>query len=107
MDDCKLHDRYNLDEYPHFFGVSVDEQFGRQGLATEIYRRAKLLCKERGYSWGLVSFISPYSRAAANHNGFIQLAKRNLLEAKGEDGEVLYPDADPNDFLDMGTFEMN
>lgn len=107
VDDCKLKDRYDFTEFPHMFGISVEEEFCRQGLATEIYRRAIGLMKERGFSWSLVAFISPYSRAAAGRNGFIQLAKRNLTQAVDEDGSALYAEADPNDFLDVGVFESN
>jgi len=99
-------DRFNEETFPHMFGISVDPEFAQQGLATEIYRRAILLMKARGFKFVLVGFVSPYSRAAAAHHGFIRVAQRALKDAKNDKGQPLFENTDPNDFLDVGLFEL-
>merc|ERR1712187_894185 len=63
-------DAMSKGEYAHWVGLAVDSDFGKRGIATELYRRNTELLREKGYRFAVAETASAFSQRAAEKNGF-------------------------------------
>jgi GNAT superfamily N-acetyltransferase len=104
---CGTWERYpSISQFPELFGISVDPEFRKQGLAKEIYRRALAFLKAKGFSVARCGFTSPFSRKAAKSLGCKIVVGEKCSEAKTPGGRLLNPNAKPDDIADYGFFEL-
>ncbi|CAG7733619.1 unnamed protein product [Allacma fusca] len=92
-DHTRLFEKYNLDSYITFFLAIVHPDFRKQGLVTEMYRRAVDLARAEGFFLAKACFSSPYSRAAALKVGFQEVARITYSDVKDENGKPVIPGA--------------
>lgn len=91
-----LYDIYGIDFYADFLMTSVDPEFQRQGLVTEIYKRSIALLRAKGYPVCKSVFSSPFTRKAATNLGFQEHSRLYFLDHKNEQGELILPNAEPD-----------
>jgi len=109
VDMCKdenLFEKHNIKEYLEMFGLTVDEKYRRRGIAGELYRRGLNCFQKRGYKIVKCSFISPYTRRAGHKHGYNEFARRYFHDLKDDDGNILNPDSNPEEFLCYGIFDL-
>lgn len=104
--DLNLFEQFGVNEYPDMFGLCTVAKYRQLGLATEMYRRGLNFMKKRGYKVVKCSFISPFTRRAGYKHGYEECAKRKFSECKNQEGNVLNPNADPDDFICFGVFDL-
>jgi len=88
------------------FGISVDPAYQKRGIATEIYKRALRLLKQKEFKVVLCGFLSPWSRKAAMNLGWKELVRVYHKDVMTSTGMPLVENADPEDYFDYGVFEL-
>jgi len=103
----KVFERYpEVDKIADMFGISVDPAYQNQGIATEIYKRALILLKQKEFKVVRCGFLSPWSRKAATNLGWKELVRVYHKDVMTSAGTPLVENADPEDYLDYGVFEL-
>lgn len=79
--------------------TSVDNAFGGQGIATEMYRRMLQLLHSEGYPAVSTGFSHPGTQRIGEKLGFDVLYKFYLFDQVDEQGKKIFPDADKDEFV--------
>lgn len=69
-DQVKLFEKHNVDKYLCGFGLSVDPNYRKRGIATEMLKARKSLLAEVGLTLTSTSFTAVGSQKAALATGF-------------------------------------
>merc|ERR1711998_521628 len=83
-------DAISKGEYAHWVGLAVDSDFGKRGIATELYRRNVELLREKGYRGAGAETAPAFSQKAAEKNGFNQFSTTEYATYKTESGELFF-----------------
>lgn len=95
---CNIFDKFGVNYYAEFFMASVDPEFQREGIATEMYKRSIKLLRSKGYPLCKSVFTNPYARSAVSKLGFEEISRFYFLDLKNEQGDPIVPDAEPDMF---------
>lgn len=106
QEEGKVFESVGVDEIATLVSVSVEREFRRQGLATEMYKRTVALLKAKGYVAVEGYFSSPYARKIATKLGFQQLAVSYIGQYENAEGELLFPEAKSDDFVSLMTLKL-
>lgn len=106
QEDGKVFETLGVDEIATLVSVSVEREFRRQGLAAEMYKRSLAMLKAKGYVAVEGYFSSPYARKIGNKMGFHQLAVSYIGQYENSEGELVFPDAKPDDFVALLTLKL-
>lgn len=106
QEEGKVFETLGVDEIATLVSVSVDREFRRQGLATEMYRRSLAMLKAKGYSVVEGYFSSPHSRKIASKLGFQLLTESYIGQYENSQGELVFPDAKPDDYVSLMTLKL-
>lgn len=106
QEEGKVFDTLGVDEIATLVSVSVEQEFRRQGLATEMYKRSLAMLKAKGYVAVEGYFSSPHARKIATKLGFHQLAISYIGQYEDSQGELVFPDAKPDDFVSLMTLKL-
>jgi ribosomal protein S18 acetylase RimI-like enzyme len=104
--DVNLFEQYGISEYPEMFGLTVDPKYRMRGIAGELYQRGLNYFQKKGFPIVKCSFTSPYTRRAGIKRGYKEFARRNFHDCKDDQGKVLNPDSNPEEFLSYGIFDL-
>merc|ERR1712046_50591 len=77
-------------EWAHFVGLAVDPEFGKRGIATELYRQNLRLLQSKGFKGGVAETASAFSQKAAEKNGFTPFSSTEYATFKTEPGELFF-----------------
>ncbi|CAL8074511.1 unnamed protein product [Orchesella dallaii] len=106
QEEGKVFDTLGVDEIATLVSVSVEREFRRQGLATEMYRRSLAMLKTKGYVAVEGYFSSPFARKIATKMGFQQLAISYIGQYENADGELVFQDAKPDDYVSLMALKL-
>lgn len=109
MEMCKDEDlfgKYGITEYADMFGLCVVSKYRQMGLASEMYTRGLNYLKKRGFKIVKCGFVSPYTRKAGLKHGYKEFASRKFIECRDPQGEIINPNANPEEFICFGIFDL-
>jgi len=78
--DVNLFEQFGIDHYAEFIFTSVNPEYRRLGLATEMYKRSFALLGAKGYPLCKSNFGSPYTQELALRLGFQECGRWKLTE---------------------------
>jgi len=102
----KVFDVLGVHEVATLVSLSIEREFRQQGLATEFYRRTIAFLKAKMYPAVEGCFSSPYARKIAEKLGFQELSSAYVAEYKDAKGEVVFPNAAPEDFISIMALKL-
>merc|ERR1712113_379439 len=76
--------------WAHFVGLVVHPDFGKRGIATELYRQNLMLLKSKGFKGGVAETASNFSQRAAEKNGFKAFKSIEYQSYRTENGEQFF-----------------
>lgn len=100
LDDTKLgmFDKYGVESIVWNALVVVHPEYRGKGLASEMYARVVRLLRSKDMTLVFSIFTSPFSRRAAEKEGFVEIDRAYFNELRDENGAIVLPEATQNDF---------
>ncbi len=108
LNDTKLgmFARYGVEFVVWNFCVAINSKHRNRGLASEMYSRVVLLLKSKKFPLAFSIFTSPFSRRAAQKEGFVEIDRVYFNELRNENDELMLASATGNDFASVMVLQM-
>lgn len=101
-----LFERYGVEFVVWNCLVAVCTKHRKRGLASELYSRMVALLRGKKLPVVFSTFTSPYSRRAAEKEGFVEMDRVYFHELRDGNGEPVLPAASQNDFASVMVLEL-